>query len=269
MNETAALKRKREEGRARLDESRLERMAPRAPRAAIDAFVSTMDTYAARVEALVHRHVISQLPVLGSGDPLDLGALDRGLSELQTALNQLADKSAGPADTAAKRVLAHSRGEVGRLLNLQVPPTPELERFVRHDFQRQVHNRLLAAGRAQVDQIRKAIVGYEEGTSLRKGILDKLWVSRNRGRMVAADQAYRLEAWTQQLWAQRVGSDEYVWLTCADDRVRPGHAVLHRTKQKWSEPPNTGRQEGRNHPGQAVHCRCRAVPVEALLVEGP
>lgn len=264
MNETEALKRRRDVTKARTSRAEREALAPKPPTAAINAFVSTMDTYAARVSTLVEKLVIGKLPIVGSGDPLDRAALDRGLAELQTALDQLAQKARAPAGTAAKRVLEQSRREAARVLKLDVPPSPEREKLAIHDFQKQVVGRLHAAGQAQVARIRKAIAEYEEGASMRKDILDQLWVSRNRGRFIARDECYGLATDTLKMWAQRMGSEEYQWVTCKDDRVRPGHAALDGTTQRWSSPPNTGHGEGNNHPGQAPNCRCRALPVEVL-----
>lgn len=52
-----------------------------------------------------------------------------------------------------------------------------------------------------------------------------------------------------------LGIEHYVWLSAADDRVRPGHAQRHGKVYAWDEPP-----EG-EQPGQAFNCRCYARPV--------
>ena len=48
---------------------------------------------------------------------------------------------------------------------------------------------------------------------------------------------------------------QYIWRTCEDDDVRPGHAQLNRTTRKWSDSPA---------PGEEVNCRCWAEPVQKI-----
>lgn len=52
-----------------------------------------------------------------------------------------------------------------------------------------------------------------------------------------------------------LGIEHYVWLSAADDRVRPGHAQRHGIVYAWDEPPED------EQPGQAFNCRCYARPV--------
>lgn len=91
-----------------------------------------------------------------------------------------------------------------------------------------------------------------------------LHIVRNRAPLIARDQAWKLEGQAIEHWSVSAGSDEYYWVDRGDGKVREGHARLHRTLQRYSAPPDTGRKEGRNNPGQAVHCRCAAVPREAF-----
>jgi SPP1 gp7 family putative phage head morphogenesis protein len=225
------------------------------------AYTSVMETYAERVERLVERKVLSRLPILGSGDTLDL---EGGLLELEAELDSLAGKVGRSALAAGKRVSTHGRSEVGRMMKVKMP-LPDLRTKAAIDaFAERNIELVRKAGRAQVARIRKAIAEHEEGDSLRRDITDALWVSRNRGKMIARDQAYKFHAQTIEEWSRAAGSEEYLWAAHKDERTRPGHARLDGTRHRYDNPPNTGRLEGFNRPGQAANCRCRMVPVEAL-----
>lgn len=54
---------------------------------------------------------------------------------------------------------------------------------------------------------------------------------------------------------EQLGIEQYVRRTAQDERVRPAHATLNGTTQRWDEPPAEG------HPGQPIQCRCVAEPV--------
>lgn len=262
LAQTNALSARRGAAKVRTSRALRERLAPKPPDAAIRAYSSVMTTYADRVRGLVEKHVLSRLPVVGSGGGLDAAALERGLAEMQAGLDKLAEGVARSARAAGKRVSAHGRREVARVMEVVVPvdhaAVGVVERFVAAQI---AYVRKI--GVDQVAQIRKAMALYEEGDSFRKTVLDALWVSRNRGQLLANDQANKLHEETIEQWARSVGSSGYVWATRRDERVRPGHARLDGTTHSWDDPPNTGRLEGNNHPGGAIRCRCRALPAEA------
>lgn len=52
-------------------------------------------------------------------------------------------------------------------------------------------------------------------------------------------------------------TDQYVWRTLRDERVRPSHRMNDGRVFSWSDPPATG------HPGEDYNCRCEAVPFVA------
>ena len=266
MAETNVLTKAREANRARVARARREAVAPREPSQALDAYTATMRTYAKRVEVLVNRLVVDRLPILGSGDPLDVAALESGLRELDVELDKLADRSRRSAYAAAKRASTHARQEAQRVLNVTLPKNDMTEAFRIQTFTDLGVARLRAAGTAQVARIRQAITQHVEGASMRQDILKSLWVSRVRGRMIARDQVYGLHVQSIGAWAQTVGSKKYTWHTRHDERVRYGHQRLDGRVFSWDDPPNTGRQEGNNHPGGAgaPNCRCTAIPVEAI-----
>jgi SPP1 gp7 family putative phage head morphogenesis protein len=77
-----------------------------------------------------------------------------------------------------------------------------------------------------------------------------------RARFIARDQTSKINADLVKYRAENAGSDEYIWRTVADERVRPTHKEKDRQTFKWSEPP-----EDTGHPGKDYQCRCRAIPI--------
>lgn len=49
-------------------------------------------------------------------------------------------------------------------------------------------------------------------------------------------------------------TDQYVWRTQRDERVRRSHRINDGRIFSWSDPPSTG------HPGEDFSCRCEAIP---------
>ncbi len=142
---------------------------------------------------------------------------------------------------AFKRIDAQSRREATRLLGVALPSRD-----------------------ARDDALRELFV--DRNMALFRRLADDLAAGENatwRGRLIARDQANKLFGALNEDWALRGGDDEYIWVTSKDERVRPGHARLDGTVQRYSKPPNTGRREGENNPGQAVSCRCRGIPRSA------
>lgn len=221
-----------------------------------------MDTYAARVAALAEKHIFSALPVLGSGDLLDRAVMSAAINEFDSAVYSLADRVKGSAAVAGRRVSAHARSEVGRMLNLAVPNDIRAKAAIDQFAIRNVEL-LRNVGARQAQKMREALANYDDASSLRELLKGQLWVSRNQAKLLAYDQPFKFHAETVREWSEAVGSETYIWTTKRDARCRPGHQRLDGSVRNYKNPPDTGRQEGRNNPGQAIRCRCVAVPVEA------
>lgn len=80
-------------------------------------------------------------------------------------------------------------------------------------------------------------------------------VTESRAKLIARDQTSKLNGAMTQIRQMSLGIEKYVWQTANDERVREAHADLDGNEFKWSSPPSEG------HPGEAVNCRCVAIPV--------
>jgi SPP1 gp7 family putative phage head morphogenesis protein len=259
LSQTRALQATRNMAAQRISLAKAEAAAPRPPLAAIGAYQTAADNYAVRVQRLVERHVLERLPVLGSGDELDRTGLELGLAALQLDMVALAGRMRIPARAAARRGADHARKEVSRILNVKLPESPHL-RVLAEDFAADNVRLFQRIAADQAERIRKAIADHQEGDSLREDILHTLWVARNRSRLIASDQVYRLQSAQIQSWARGGGSTHYVHVTRADERVRRSHRPHHGKTFSWAEPPPIGL------PGHEPGCRCVPLPVEALVL---
>lgn len=92
-------------------------------------------------------------------------------------------------------------------------------------------------------------------SALAKQIEDIGDVTESRAKLIARDQTSKLNGAMTQIRQMSIGIDRYTWSTSSDERVRDEHAALDGQEFSWSSPPSEG------HPGEAVNCRCVAVPV--------
>lgn len=91
---------------------------------------------------------------------------------------------------------------------------------------------------------------------------DKLGVTESKAALLARDQTGKLFAELNQMRQQNVDVEEYTWSTSNDERVRPRHADLEGTVQRWSQAPIVDFKTGRRaHAGADFQCRCVPIPV--------
>jgi len=93
-------------------------------------------------------------------------------------------------------------------------------------------------------------------------------ISDNRARVIARDQTSKINGQFNQSRQMDVGITKYDWQTAEDQRVVGNPSGLYPTGSKahrnhyerngrtyeWAKPPADG------HPGEAIQCRCRAIP---------
>ena len=78
----------------------------------------------------------------------------------------------------------------------------------------------------------------------------------SQAKIIADDQASKLEGATTRITQMQAGINKYVWQTQMDAKVRPTHRARHGRTYLWKRAP-----AGTGHPGQDINCRCVALPV--------
>ena len=106
-----------------------------------------------------------------------------------------------------------------------------------------------------------AIAQGRSNADIAKSLQQIEGISRNRARLIARDQASKLNGDMNQFRQEQAGVTHYKWKTILDGRERDTHHANNGRVFAWAEPsPITG------HPGHDINCRCRAL---AILSEEP
>lgn len=103
-------------------------------------------------------------------------------------------------------------------------------------------------------------VRHEELAPEIQKVLD---VGDSRAQLIARDQILKINSQAQQLSQTSAGIEEYTWRTSEDERVRDSHQELDGTVHGWDDPPIVDGEAV--HPGEAIQCRCVAIPRIPLL----
>lgn len=121
------------------------------------------------------------------------------------------------------------------------------------------------------DKIEQSVAqGFLDGrrhTSIAREIQRIGGVARRRAEFIARDQTAKLNGRIQEARQRALGGETYIWRASRDSRVRPRHAELDGTVQRWDDPPVLDERTGRRgHPGFDFQCRCRAeLDVDTML----
>lgn len=86
-------------------------------------------------------------------------------------------------------------------------------------------------------------------------------VSLSHARMIARTETARTASILTEVRAVHLDSPGYFWRTVKDTDVRPRHKKLEATFHEWNNPPVSGEDGERSHPGQIYNCRCYPEPV--------
>lgn len=83
-------------------------------------------------------------------------------------------------------------------------------------------------------------------------------VTERRARIIARDQSGKMNASFNEVRQTSVGIEEYDWSGIRDRRERASHWAMEGSRQRWDAPPLVDGEHV--HPGEAVLCRCGAIP---------
>lgn len=81
-------------------------------------------------------------------------------------------------------------------------------------------------------------------------------VTRSRANLIARTETGRASTALTEARALHVGSEGYIWRTAKDADVRRLHKKLEGKFFRWDDPPVTGENGERSHPGSIYNCRC-------------
>lgn len=138
------------------------------------------------------------------------------------------------------------------------------------------------ASRDYVDDVRDVLTDpRNEGltiTALRDKVRSKANVSLFRAALIATDQTLKLSSGLNRIRQVAAGVTTYRWSTSRDERVRgdpgglypkadPSHYALEGEEFSWADPPPADVDGGPAHPGEAINCRCVAIPIIEELDE--
>lgn len=206
---------------------------------------------------------------------------DGGASKLKGEHIALAPKT---LDLAAGRVAKHVVDETARLLGVQfkggekkrVPggisrASQGADKETIAAFRKRNLSLIKRLEKQQVEELRGVL---EEATekgwpvkTLRARVMERFSVTKSHADLIARDQILKLNGELQQMRQTKAGITEYIWSTSNDERVRPEHAELDGERFSWDDPPESGANGEREHPGQGISCRCVAIPVVPWLEE--
>lgn len=127
-------------------------------------------------------------------------------------------------------------------------------------------NRLIKSlSNEALDRIERQTLGaIFEGRSnaeIAKSLQEAEGLSRNRARLIARDQASKLNGAMNQFRQEQAGITHYKWRTILDGRERPSHHANNGKIFSWATPPKTT-----GHPGHDINCRCRGL---AIITDDP
>lgn len=174
------------------------------------------------------------------------------------------------AESISRDVSRHNRGQLDIVfeatIGVGLPATEPGIADVLRAFVRENVRRMKNLSNEALDRVEASVLrGFRRGrtnASIAADIQADLGISRRRARLIARDQIASLNGELTQIRQASMGVQEYIWRTAGDERVRPSHAALDGTRQRWDDPPAEG------HPGEPINCRCIAEPVLDPLFEG-
>lgn len=221
-------------------------------------------------------------PRLRNAELLYRRALRASLRELQAAILRILRErtdAASPYSEALKRIrrlrLVVEEGEIdvayGRVERAAsawnkglIGIAPAVSKRVIAGFRREQVDLIRRLQGSQLDRVAKIL---REGAGLRveeiaAQLQESFGIESRHADLIARDQVVTLNAKITRDQHQKAGIERYRWSSSKDERVREEHADLDGEIFSYDDPPVIDASTGdRGHPGDAIQCRCVAVPV--------
>jgi SPP1 gp7 family putative phage head morphogenesis protein len=182
----------------------------------------------------------------------DLQSRLRQVAQARARLTEMFSPRVSVAELArvAAKAVTHAVGEARRILG--GPGPGELLEADRQNFIRKNVDLISTMPAEALDKLEAALKAGGGPDQIQKSIEE----FSARARFIATDQTMKLNAQMMRVQYEQAGVPGYIWVTLDDGFVRPTHAVLHRTRHTWNNPPIVNKAGKRAHPGEDIHCRC-------------
>ena len=191
----------------------------------------------------------------------------QNLKKVRTALNDALEIGATTLSTqfvgrqrkeSEKRFGDSVKQVLGVDLKSAVAKSPRMEMVVEQAIQANVS--LIKSIPSQFfDRVEQSVLqNTMKGWSysdLANEILNIGGITERRAELIARDQTGSVNAAITEDLQTAAGIEQYEWSTSNDERVRDEHADFDGEIFDWDKPPPDG------HPGQAINCRCVAIPI--------
>lgn len=207
------------------------------------------------------------------GDGLEVDELEPGrLAEIVARLRRLADRVSrlDLSDDVARialRILRWNATDQSAVLGIPVEEAAPGAVAALERWRAEQADLIASISTRQVERV-AGIVGEAQRTgerveSLATRIGEELGIARRRAETIATDQVLTANARVTQERHRAAGVTRYEWSTSSDDRVRPEHERIDGRVFEWSSQgaPGAGIRGEPAHPGEAIRCRCVAIPV--------
>lgn len=102
----------------------------------------------------------------------------------------------------------------------------------------------------------------ESRITIREYIQNRFKVNQKKAKFLARNESKLAVTEYLKTKYQNEGSQEFIWVTSNDERVRDDHKELNGKKFRYDDPPIIDKRTGRRGlPGEDYGCRCTFIPV--------
>ena len=210
----------------------------------------------------VARHIGDLVKAFNAGDINELDTLVRVLERYADILRPWAKSVAAQMLADVSRRDENAWSQYAQFMGVELkrelstaPVGPELSRLLDDQVDLITSLPFQAAQRVQKIATGQLYTGQRADT-LMEEILKTGQVTRSRAELIARTEIGRAATGLTMIRAKHVGSEGYIWRTSRDIFVRTRHKKLDGTFHKWDDPPVSGENGVKSHPGGIYNCRC-------------